>query len=367
MFKRRIALARVLMMENQLDAMLITHPASRRYFSGYSPDDGQWGESSGALYISHTEAYLLTDFRYQMTAERECKYLAPRIYQRGLAPELADIIADSRVKRLGFESEGMLWAWYQSIRDTLGEVELVPVKRLAASLRMQKDASEIKAMEESLYLMEGVLDRILADDLVGLTERELALRIARDTEDAGAEGVGFAPIVASGPNGAEPHAEPGSRVIKRGDVIIFDVGAKLHGYISDISRTVVAGGLEAADDKFAEVYGTVQRAQNKAIAEIMPGMTGQEADDIARQVIAQAGYGQNFGHSLGHGVGLMTHEPPSVSPRSDDLLLPGMVFTVEPGIYLPGWGGVRLEQMVEMTHYGCRLMNKLDRFYELSA
>ena len=157
MFKKRIALARVLMMENQLDAMLITHPASRRYFSGYSPDDGQWGESSGALYISHTEAYLLTDFRYQMTAERECKYLATRIYQRGLAPELADIIADSRVKRMGFESEGMLWAWYQSIRDTLDQVELVPVKRLAASLRMQKDASEIKAMEESLYLMEGGL------------------------------------------------------------------------------------------------------------------------------------------------------------------------------------------------------------------
>ena len=367
MIKKRIELARELILENELDAMLITHPASRRYFSGYSPDDGQWGESSGALYLSHTESFLLTDFRYQQTAERECEYVATRIYKRGLAAELADITAMSRVKRMGFEPGGMLWSWYQAIKDALEGVELVPVKSLADSLRVFKDAAEIKAIEQSLYLMEGVLDKVFAEGITGKTERELALKIARRTEDAGAEGVGFAPIVASGPNGAEPHAEPGPRVIERGDVVIFDVGAKLHGYISDISRTMVAGGLEAADGKFAEVYGTVQRAQNKAIAEIMPGMTGQEADDIARQVITDAGFGENFGHSLGHGVGLMTHEAPSVSPRSDDPLLPGMVFTVEPGIYLPGWGGVRLEQMVELTPAGCRLLNKLDRFYDLSG
>ena len=367
MFKKRISLARSIMLDRDLDAMLITHPASRRYFSGYSPGDGQWGESSGAVFLSRTDAYLLTDFRYQLTAERECEFVATRIYQKGLAHELADIIAGSHIKRIGFESGGMLWSWYQAIKDALEGLELVPVKHLADDLRMFKDAAEIKALEASLELMEGVLDQVLAEGISGKTEHELALKIIRRTEDAGADGVGFDPIVASGPNGAEPHAEPGPRVIEPGDAVIFDVGAKLNGYISDISRTMVAGGLDAADDKFAEVYGTVQKAQNKAIAEIMPGMTGQEADSIARKVIEDAGFGDKFGHSLGHGVGLMTHEAPSVSPRSDDLLLPGMVFTVEPGIYLPGWGGVRLEQMVELTSTGCRLLNKLDRFYDLAG
>jgi Xaa-Pro aminopeptidase len=147
--------------------------------------------------------------------------------------------------------------------------------------------------------------------------------------------------------------------------VVFDVGAKLDGYISDISRTVVAGGLEQADQKFLQVYPVVRRAQMKAIAEIRPGMTGKEADAIAREVITEAGFGAGFGHSLGHGVGLATHEAPSLGPNSKDRLEAGMIFTIEPGIYLPGWGGVRLEQMVELTSSGCRLLNQLDDFYAL--
>jgi Xaa-Pro aminopeptidase len=367
MIKKRIARLRALMSAHGLDAALITNPPSRRYLSGYSPDDGQWGESSGALYISQTRAYILTDFRYELTAREECRYLDVRIYKKGLAEEIATIAEEDRISKLGFEPEGMLYAWYESLADALGEVELISAKRLVSGFRMFKDASEVKVITASIRLMEGVLDQVLSSDLVGLSEREVALRITRDVEDAGAEGVGFDPIVACGPNGAEPHAEPGGKVIQMGDIVLFDVGAKLNGYISDMSRTVIAGGVEHADEKFRDVYSTVRKAQIKAIHEIMPGMSGAEADSIARQVIEDAGYGDKFGHSLGHGVGLITHEAPGVGPRSEDELLPGMIFTIEPGIYLPGWGGIRLEDMVEMTEHGCRLLNKLDHYYDFST
>jgi Xaa-Pro aminopeptidase len=195
----------------------------------------------------------------------------------------------------------------------------------------------------------------------------VATQITRAIEDAGADGVGFEPLVACGPTAAEPHAVPGEKLIQKGDMVLFDVGAKLNGYISDMSRTIIAGGPELADAQFKEVYSTVRKAQLKAIAEIKPGMSGDEAHRIAAQVIEDAGYGDNFGHSLGHGVGLITHEPPKVGPNSEDILLPGMVFTVEPGIYLEGWGGVRLEDIVEMTGSGCRLMNELDHYYEFSG
>ena len=365
MVKKRMAAIRRLLREQGLDGILISLPANRRYLSGFMPEDGQFGESSGSLFITGSDAFLLTDFRYELTAKAQAAYFNVRIYQRGLGRELAGLVKDSRLKKLGIESEGLLVYQKEALKAALGDsVELVSTRGLAAGLRKSKSALETWAMERSLGLMEGVLSGFMAADLAGKTERELALEITRATEDAGAEGPAFAPIVASGPNGAEPHAEPGPRVLNQGDPVIFDVGASLEGYASDISRTVVVGGPEKADDTFKKVYSVVRKAQLAAIEGIKPGMTGARADAIARKVIDDAGYGKRFGHSLGHGVGLMTHEAPSVGPNSEDLLLPGMVFTIEPGVYLPGWGGVRLEQMVEMTTEGCRLLNRLDGFYD---
>ena len=365
MIKSRLAALRRLLRKQGLDALLVTLPANRRYLSGFTPDDGQWGESSGAVLICQTAALLLTDFRYELTARAQAPYLETIIYTQGLAPLLGAIAPELGLKNLAYESEAMLDNWRLRLEKSLLGVELKPTLGLVSKLRTKKNSAEIRALAASLALMEKVLDQTLAGELIGRREREVALSIARAVEDAGAEGVSFPPTVASGPNGAEPHAESGERVIERGDVIVFDVGAKLNGYCSDISRTVVAGGLEAADERFAKVYGTTLAAKNRAYQEIMPGMTGGEADGIARGVIDQAGFGTRFGHSLGHGVGLQTHEEPHVGPRSDEVLQPGMVFTIEPGIYLPGWGGVRLEDMVLLTEEGCMRLGKLDRFYDL--
>ena len=365
MIKKRIAALRRLLRKESLDGLLVSLPANRRYLSGFTPEDGQLGESSGSLFITPGDAVLLTDFRYELTAREQAQDLSVRIYKRGLGRELAGLLEGSRLKKLGIESEGLLVYQKEALQAALGDkVELVSTRGLAAKLRRVKSALEVWAMERSLALMEGVLAGFLADDLAGRTEREIALAVTRATEDAGAEGPAFPPIVASGPNGAEPHAEPGSRVLKEGDPVIFDVGASLEGYASDISRTVVVGGQEKADDTFKRIYAVVRKAQLAAIGGIEPGMTGEQADAIARKVIAEAGYGERFGHSLGHGVGLLTHEAPSVGPHSTDVLLPGMVFTIEPGIYLPGQCGVRLEQMVEMTEYGCNLLNQLEGFYD---
>ncbi|MEW5914601.1 MAG: aminopeptidase P family protein [Thermodesulfobacteriota bacterium] len=366
MIKARLAKLRALLKHEKLDGLLVTLPANRRYLSGYTPDDGQWGESSGALLISHNAALLLTDFRYQLTAQAQAPLFKTVIYKQGLISEVAGQAKRLGLKRLGLEAEAMLLAWQQRLSKELAGVELKATEGLGSRLRVLKSATEISALKKSLALMEQVLANVLAGEIVDKSELEVARSIVRALEDHGAEGVAFPPVVASGPNAAEPHAESGPRVIQAGDPVIFDVGAKVEGYCSDISRTVVAGGLEAADEQFRQVYALTRRAQLKAYEDIRPGMTGGQADALARQVISQGGFGERFGHSLGHGVGLATHEDPRVGPNAQDLLRPGMVFTIEPGIYLPGWGGVRLEDMVLLEDMGCTRLGTLDWFYDLA-
>ena len=366
MLKNRLARLRSRISSYGLDGLIISLPAHRRYLSGFTPDDGQWGETSGWLLITACHAALLTDFRYELTAREQAPLFQVILHRQGMAKALKPLLEESRIRRLGIEADAMLVLHQERLARELGnDLELVSTLDLVSALRVRKDPYELEALRDSLGLMEQVLGSVLESDIVGKTERELALAITRAVEDAGADGAAFEPIVASGPNGAEPHAEPGQRVISAGEPVIFDVGAKKDGYCSDISRTMVAGGLEKADERFREVYSTVRKAQLKAIAEIKPGMTCLEADAIARKVIDEAGYGERFGHSLGHGVGLATHEAPSVGPNSSEILEPGMVFTVEPGIYLPGWGGVRLEEMVVLTDEGCQILNILDSFYNL--
>lgn len=365
MVKIRLERLRAMLKRRKLDGLLVTHPANRRYLSGFLPGDGQFGESSGALLITQTDALLLTDFRYALSAAGQSPFFTPVIYRRGLAPELKEIAQARRLKKIAFETDALLVSQQMRLADVLAGLELTPTCDLVAGLRLVKHLDETAAIVKSLHLMEGVLDAVLGQDLVGRTEREVARSILRGIEEAGGDGPSFEPIVASGPNAAEPHAEPGGRVIAAGDTVILDVGAKLDGYCSDITRTVVAGGLAAAPDGFAAVYGAVRRALEAALAGIRPGMSGKQADALGRGVIEAAGHGEHFGHSLGHGVGLLTHEDPHLSPVSAETLSAGMVFTIEPGIYLPGWGGVRLEQMALLTPAGCRLLNALDRFYDL--
>ncbi len=365
MHKKRLTKLRSLLLQMELDALVVTLPANRRYLSGFTQADGQWGESAGWLLIAPTAAVLVTDSRYQLSAGQQAPLFELRLHRQGLAKETAALAAELGIKRLAIEADGMLVMWQQALARELDQVELKPTRGLVGSLRLRKDSTEVAAITASLELMEGVLGDMLAQDLAGRSERELALAITRAVEDAGAEGTAFEPIVAAGPNAAEPHAQPGGRSLQPGRCALFDVGARVDGYCSDISRTVVVGGPGRADDTFRRVYPVVRRAMEEAIAGIEVGMTGAEADALARRVIERAGFGENFGHSLGHGVGLATHEAPSLSPGSSDVLLQGMVFTIEPGIYLPGWGGVRLEQMVLLEDQGCRLLNGWNDFYRL--
>lgn len=366
MIKKRLSRLRSLIQQKELDGLLVSLPANRRYLSGFMPDDGQIGESSGHLLVTASGAFLLTDFRYQLTAQEQAEYLQTVIYTRGLAHSLGQLAGEMRVKKLGFEADALLVSQYQMLQKALPEVELQPTTGFVSRLRKYKDAAELEALEKSAILMERVLDPIMNGPLVGRSEREVAIEIVRAIEDNGGDGPAFAPIVASGPNAAEPHAEPGPRIIAEGETVLFDVGAQLDGYHSDMSRTVIAGGLTKAHDKFKKIYSTVRQAQLTALELIVPGLLGAEADAIARDIINDAGYQGMFGHSLGHGIGLATHEAPSVGPNSEDMLTEGMVFTIEPGIYEAGWGGVRLEIMVALEPQGCRLIGQGGGFYDLS-
>jgi Xaa-Pro aminopeptidase len=362
MIKTRVSRVRKLIKKQGLDALVVSLPVNRRYLSGYSAEDGQWGESSGWLVIAHTALVLITDARYGLSAQEQATLYDLRLHQKGLAVETAAVCADLGVKRLGLEAEGMLLEWQLELSRQMSGVELIPTRGLVSAVRVIKDPGEVATMEASLAIMEKVLGRLLDQGLEGKSELELALALMRGVEDAGADGPAFDPIVAAGPAAAEPHAVPGATVIAPGQLVLFDVGARLNGYCSDLSRTVVAGGWQEADQRFHQVYQVVREAQLAALEGIRPGMTGSQADALAREVISEAGYGEYFNHSLGHGVGLATHEAPSLSPRANQALRPGMVFTIEPGIYLPGWGGIRLEQMAVMENDGCRLLNHLDHF-----
>ncbi|MBW1713945.1 MAG: aminopeptidase P family protein [Deltaproteobacteria bacterium] len=343
----------------ELEALLVSRPENRRYLSGYEAEDAGLTESAGHLLISADKALVLTDFRYEEEAAEEAAGFEVKVYKEGLDKLLAGLVKDLGISRLGFEADYLTYSAVRKLVKALDKVKMVPTTELVSGLRVIKEPHEVQAIEVSLALIEEVMDRLIADLKPGQTERQAAWRIVTGLKEKGAEPA-FETIVASGPNGAKPHAVPTERTMGQGEAIVIDAGARLKGYCSDITRTVCLG---RPSRKFKEVYQTVRQAQLAAIEGLRPGMTSAQADSLAREVILRAGYGQNFGHSLGHGVGLAPHEAPSLSPLREDPLEPGMVHTIEPGIYLPGWGGVRLEVMALVTETGCRVLGALDRFY----
>ncbi len=335
MTKQRMARFRELMAKRGLDAFLATHPASRRYLSGFTPDDGQWGESSGALLITPADAFLLTDFRYELTARGQARLFTTRIYRRSLGREVAQILAGGRVKRLGFEAEGMLVLVRDRLAQELEGVELCPTHGLVSRLRRIKDRKEQETLKASLALLETAVGWLLAQDLAGRTEREVARAYVRRLEDLGAEGEGFPPIVAAGPAGAEPHAEPGSRVIAHGEPVILDLGAKLDGYVADFTRTSCRGVARA--DRPAGASTRVR--EPGAPCGPQAGKTGARPS-LGRRLIEQAG--RQPSATACHG-GPVHPRGPLHSPLRGPLE-PGM----SPGGagLAPGWGEWRLEQMV---------------------
>jgi Xaa-Pro aminopeptidase len=355
----RLARLRTRLQDQALDTFLVLQGENRRYLSGFTGEDGQFNESAGALLITPERQILATDSRYETQARIEAHEFEIYRYTEGLASSLPEILRMLRTERLGFESARLSYLQFQKFQDHLKRdtltASLVPTENLVEDLRMTKEPQEIEAIKESLVISESVFETIVNTLCVGTSEKELAWAIEKGLRQSGAESVAFPPIVASGPNAALPHAIPTDRPIGRGEPILFDWGARLNGYCSDISRTIVLG---SPDETFNKVSQVVQDAQSMAIEAMKPGVSTQTVDKIARDYITAKGFGDHFGHGLGHGVGLATHEKPNLSPVRPMNLEVGMVTTVEPGIYLPGWGGVRLENMVVVKEGGAVVLNR---------
>ncbi len=342
--------------ERNLEGMLISSPENRRYLSGFSG-------SAGYLLISDGQPVLVTDSRYTEQAANQAKDY--RVVQgRGGWDWLVDWLKDTGVKRLGFESQNMTVDSYEALLEalkkegSLSDVSLIGASGMAEQQRTIKDGGELQLLQKAIDASDAAMEAVCPEITEGMTEREAAWRMEKAMRDFGADGLSFDTIVASGPNGAMAHHQPSDRAIQRGEPIVIDMGAIVGGYCSDITRTVVVG---EPDETFRKVYDIVLGAQLTAINTVKTGMTGEECDNLARTVIAEAGYGDNFGHSLGHGVGLAVHENPRVSPKSGDVLDLDTVFTVEPGIYITGWGGIRIEDIVVLGKDGATPLSKASK------
>lgn len=343
------------------DTLMVLVAENRHYLSGYSAEDGQFDETAGVLLISSGQAVLVTDSRYDLQASREAPLFQVIRYQKGLSVDLPDVLADMGVRRLGVEGVRMSVQQHQELRQEIEkrglDIELIPSRDLVENQRVCKDPTEIAAIRKALLLAESVFVDFIRTVTAGATEKALAWELEKRLRQAGADALSFPSIVAAGPNSALPHAVPTDRPVQPGEPILFDFGIRLKGYCSDISRMAYIGD---PDETYRKIYATVLEAQQKAIQAISPGRNTKQVDEEARGHITAMGYGNNFGHGLGHGVGLAIHEAPRLSPLKDSPLAAGMVSTVEPGIYVADWGGVRLENMVVVTENGVDVLNETD-------
>lgn len=351
--RNRIAQLIARLTERGLDALLISTAENCRYLSGFTG-------SAGYLLVTPDRAILFTDSRYTEQASRQAPDFQV-VQARGGWDWLPGALRETGVKQIGFESENLTVASYRRLLDTLKKdqapegVSFIATSGVVEELRAVKDQEELALLQQAIDASDAAMETICPAIREGMTEREVAWRMEAAMRELGADSASFSTIVAAGPNGAMAHHRPTDRVIRQGEPVVIDMGARVGGYCSDITRTVAVG---EPDEMFRKIYDIVLGAQLTAIHIARPGLTGEECDNLARTVIAEAGYGDNFGHSLGHGVGLAVHESPRVGSDSADLLRSGMVFTIEPGIYIPGWGGVRIEDIVILREEGATLLSK---------
>ncbi len=351
--KDRVAQLAAQLPEKELDAILISAPENRRYLSGFTG-------SAGYLLVTPQRQVLFTDSRYTEQAGNQSPHFEVVQMQPGLG-WLMDAMKETGVRRIGFESDNMTVASYHRVLDAmkeeedLGKTSLIATSGITDELRVFKDQQELAELQKAIDASDRAMETVCPAIQAGMTEKEVAWRMEMAMREFGADNISFDTIVAAGPNGAMAHHRADDTVIKAGEPIVIDMGAQVNGYCSDITRTVVVG---EPDEMFHKIYNIVLGSQLTAINTVRPGLTGEECDALSRDIIAEAGYGDNFGHSLGHGVGLAVHEHPRVAPRADNILQPDMVFTIEPGIYLPGWGGVRIEDIVILAENGATPLSR---------
>ncbi|MGC8880037.1 MAG: M24 family metallopeptidase [Anaerolineae bacterium] len=352
-FANRLRDLRQLMHAHGLAALLISEPHNRRYLSGFTG-------SAGVLLITHERQGIATDFRYYTQVRQQCPDWELFQVGRDFEGQLASLLRELGVQgsTVGYEAAHVsveTWRrWSAAVGSTATLVETVG---LVEQLRQVKDEDELAAMRRAIAIAEQAWSQLLEVLRPGMCEREVAWQLESSMRTLGAEAVAFPLIVASGPNGALPHAAPSERPIQAGEPVVIDFGCVVDGYCSDLTRTVCLG--QPSDARYEALWQLVHRAQQAALRGVKAGISGAQADQLVRDVITAAGYGEYFGHGLGHGIGLAAHEAPRLNPTSSDVLPAGAVVSVEPGIYLPDWGGVRIEDLVLLHPDGAEVLTQL--------
>ena len=341
----------------QADAILVTNETNVTWLTGFT------GDSSYLLVGSDTE-FFLTDSRYTTQVADECGELnlVSRDARQPMVDNIEKVVKKSRLKKLAIEGDSMSVSTFKQLEEKLEGVDLVAISGIGQQLRAVKDSGEIAEIRNAIAQAERGFSCLRAELLHDQTELQVSHNLEHAMRRFGAERAAFHPIVAVGPNSALPHAQPGRRLISESGVLLVDWGAETStGYRSDLTRVVITGKVPA---RLRTIYDTVLKANMAAIKAIRPGAKCQKVDSIARTIIDKAGYGKYFGHGLGHGIGLDIHEQPRLSPISEDVLRPGMVVTVEPGIYIPGFAGVRIEDDVLVTRDGCEVLTSVPKRFD---
>lgn len=354
-YLKRISDLRAQLRRNKLSGIVIQSRINSFYFSGFPC-------SNSILLVTPSKAFFFTDSRYITKAVESIKHLEVVLIAQRALGKVAETVKKLRLRVLGFEDASVTYAGYQGLSGAMkGIADLAPASSLIASMRSIKSGSEIRIIAANQKINEQLFLELLEGTRRTDTELQLRQALLRRLIDLEAEEA-FQAIIASGPNSALPHAIPGKTRIKQNAFLLFDMGVAKKSYHSDMTRTVWVG--ERVVGELRAIYDVVLQAQEAALRAVGPGVACSEIDGIARGIIAKAGYSEYFGHGLGHGVGLEIHEGPTLSPKSQDVLKPGMVITIEPGIYLPGKGGVRIEDLVVVTDSGYRNLTSLSKQFQ---
>jgi len=347
----RLSRIREEMEEREIDALLVSHAPDIRYLTGFRGDDS-------LLLVTRGKAIVISDFRFEEELSALGRQYEVRIRTRPHAPTIAEVADDLEVESLGLQADHMTLAGRKRLARRLGARRLKDVTGLVARCRAVKDEGEIQTIRRAIRIQEKAFEALLDQIGPGMSEREICARLEYEMKRLGSERASFDPIVAAGANGSLPHAIPGAEKTRKGRSLLIDWGAIVDGYASDLTRTISFGSWPR---ELRAVYEIVLEAQRAAIDAVGPGVAARDVDKAARDIIDASGYGPRFGHSLGHGIGLAVHEAPRLASTSEDVLAPGMVVTIEPGIYLPGVGGVRIEDDVLVTERGRRVLSSLPK------
>lgn len=344
--------------KNKLDGFLISNEKNARYLSGFI------GESSGSwVLLTQDDQYLLTDSRFTEQADKQAPYYKKYIWQKPYIKYFTDLIKELKIKKLGFESDHVSYQVFLKIKEATENVELIPKSGWVEEKRKIKSKEEIDLITKAANITDKAFSIIINEMKTGMKERDIANRLDFIMRDLGADKISFDTIIASGVMSSMPHATVSEKVIQSGDIIKIDFGSVVDGYHSDMTRMIVIG---KSTDKQKNIFNIVLEAQMKALNAVKPGVKCKILDKIARDFITEKGYGENFLHGLGHGVGLNIHEAPFIMKESEDILKKGMVFTIEPGIYIKNFGGVRIEDLVLVTDDGYEILSKTEKiFYEI--